>query len=80
MIAGQKVWLIFDPNGGGIEVGDALGFSSIGFEVHTLTEPVGPADLQTFKPGDIRVIPEPASVTMIGLATGCAWFIRRFFA
>ena len=76
---GQVASFVIDLNGGALELGDP--FAIIPFTVQDMAAAgvPAPAQPQIIAPGDIRVIPEPASLTMIGLATGCAWFIRRFF-
>ena len=73
-------YLVFDPNGGGIQVGDVIGLAAAGDTLNALTPPIGAGDIQSFSPGDIQanvtVIPEPATLGLMGIA-GLGMYLAR---
>ena len=79
---GETAWLVFDPNGGGIQVGDFIGISSVGSEILDMAAAgsPAPADPQQMLLGDItanvQVIPEPATFGLMGIA-GLGMFLAR---
>jgi hypothetical protein len=81
------VWLLIDPNGGGINPGDFIGLSTATGNIIDL-DPDGPGGNppgtpQTFVGGNIStnipVIPEPATIGLLAFSTGGICFARRFF-
>lgn len=77
-----NAWLVLDANGGGIEVGDFIGFGNSA--VINDLRPGGPGNPtgtpQTFAGGNVttnvQVIPEPATIGLMGIA-GLGMFLAR---
>jgi hypothetical protein len=80
-LIGQTAYLVFDANGGGIEVGDFIALSA-GFEITDMAAASDPApsNPQTMSVGaldaTIEVIPEPATFGLMGVA-GLGMFLAR---
>lgn len=80
-VIGETAYLVFDPNGGGIQVGDLIGLGT-GAEILDMAAAgsPAPADPQIINPGDItaniEVIPEPATIGLMGVA-GLGMFLAR---
>lgn len=78
---GQTAYLLWDPNGGAVEVGDFIALSS-GFVISDMAAVGDPApqNPEIFSVGaldaNIEVIPEPATIGLMGIA-GLGLFLAR---
>jgi len=76
-----QAWLVIDANGGGVQIGDFIGFggsATINDLQPNPGDPIGTP--QTFAGGsvdtNVQVIPEPATIGMMGIA-GLGMFLAR---
>ncbi len=80
-VIGETAYLLFDLNGGAIEVGDYIGLSggTVIADMAAVGDPA-PANPQVMSPGNItaniEVIPEPATLGLMGIA-GLGLFLAR---